>query len=635
MNCKKCGASIADGNRFCLYCGAEVEDPANKNVAPNISFGTQADLPSLEKNEKKPVVDDWEETQQVSCATDYFSRAGSLEDKPAACVPAQPPHRENEPQEEEPQGNELREEEPVLVAPVVYCPYCGAAIVPESKFCSACSRCLIEDPVKPCLTEDCARPSRKKKWIRIGIVAFAACAAVIAGIFLIGKEKHPEPESNQPESYSESTTTEPTHTEAEPDLISSLCGDWYAYSGEKTDSSAGAIVGAEATELHLESTMEAELVSYVANSDVYASYTGTWSPTILAENSASITLQLAGGYLGLDEQDEGTATPFTIVITVEVAQNIMTVTDTDNAQSPLANVTFERDLPLQEWIDRELSSGTRNVTSEEMHSIYEAFFCENYLATDLVCLADVTHDGIDEMIVVHFCDEMNTEIDGYVYSIDENMQVKEIYSRVGSAFHAGGFFNWYIRETESGFVLASEEGYWGTGIGSLSFHEYYLTSDGTLCEISSVSVSSLDYTTEEEIEDAFNEYSEQVSLVKAGLYTIFSCPQNGYDTDTIAMYPMDPTTVFSVKSLDEAKIIGEWTYRHDMYGAVGIFAFEPDGTGYISIFGNVKYEYTYEVIGDTAFLTIDDNVTICTFERDGDEMYWHMGGETYYLTYRD
>ena len=101
------------------------------------------------------------------------------------------------------------------------------------------------------------------------------------------------------------------------------------------------------------------------------------------------------------------------------------------------------------------------------------------------------------------------------------------------------------------------------------------------------------------------------------------------------MYPMTASDIFSVAEPAENAIIGHWTYNDELYGAVGVFAFEPDGTGYISVFGNVQYEFTYYVIDNMAVLTIDGDSTICTFERDGDEMYWEMSGKTYYLTYRE
>lgn len=622
MICQKCGASLTDDNLFCPYCGTEIGTSTNKNVTSHNAFTVPTDLLNSEEScrisfaDSTSHADDREKTPAAYCASGYFSRAGTLGEEPAGGAPVQPPHRVNDPQ-----GRKHIDADPDM-----RCPYCGAAVGAENTFCSACGHRLKAGGVGS---------SKKKKRILTSIAASAACIALIVGVVLLGNTKRSESEYTGSDPYSGSAEAEPNDADNVSEQASFLCGSWYTYSGGKANLNAGVIIGVDAMELHLERTMEAQLIYYVTSSDVYVSYAGTWSPTVLTENTAKITLQLTGGYAELGEQYEEPQNPYNTTITVQVNQSCMTVTETDDAQSPLTGRTFERDLLLQDWIDRELSSAVRQITPEEVHSIYEAFFCENFLATDLVCLADVTHDGLDEMIVVHFCDDQNIEIDGYVYTIDENMQVNLIYSRVGSTFHVRGFFNWYIRETATGFILGSEEGHWSTGYGELSFHEYYLAQDGTVRDISSVSVASSDYATEEEIAAAFDHYTELKSGMKANLYTIYACPQNGYDADTIAMYPMDPTDIFSIETPDEAEIIGHWTYHHELYGAVGIFAFEPDGTGYISIFDNVQYEYTYYVIDDTAFLTIDGDMSICTFERNGDEMNWQMGGQTYYLTYRE
>lgn len=622
MICQKCGASLTDDNLFCPYCGTEIGTSTSKNVTSHRAFTVPTDVLNSEESgrisfaDSTSHADDREKTPSAYCASGYFSRAGSLGEEPAGGASVQPPHRANDPQ-----GQKHIDADPDM-----RCLYCGAAVGAENTFCSACGHCLKAGSVGS---------SKKKKRILTSIAAAAACIALIVGVVLLGNTKRSESEYKESDPYSGCAEAEPNDADNVSEQASFLYGSWYTYSGGKANLNAGVIIGVDAMELHLERTMEAKLIYYVTSSDVYVSYAGTWSPTVLSENTAEITLQLTGGYAELGEQYEEPQNLYNTTITVQVNQSCMTVAETDDAQSPLAGRTFERDLLLQDWIDRELSSAVRQITPEEVHSIYEAFFCENFLATDLVCLADVTHDGLDEMIVVHFCDEMKARIEGLVYTIDENRQVKLIFTKVGSAFNAGGFFNWYIQESPTGFLLASEDGHWSTGHGTLAYHEYYLTCDGVICDVASDSVTSLDYNTDEEITAAFYQYKDRIAVRKSSFYTIYSCPENGYDEDTIALYPSKPSDIFSVAEPDENAILGQWTYNHELYGAVGIFAFEPDGTGYISIFDNVQYEYTYYVIDDTAFLTIDGDMSICTFERNGDEMYWQMGGQTYYLTYRE
>ncbi len=202
----------------------------------------------------------------------------------------------------------------------------------------------------------------------------------------------------------------------------------------------------------------------------------------------------------------------------------------------------------------DLPEPTPGISAEQARALYETYFWKEFSTNDLACMADVTHDGVDELIVVHFCDEEGERIEGYVFTIDEKEQVKGIYSKVGSAFHVGGYFNWYIREGDSGFILGSEEGYWNTGHGELTFHEYYLTQDGAVQDISSVSVNSEDYVTEGGISDAFDRYTEREAQVKGQMYTLYCCPGNGDDADAIARYPMDPMALFSVEHIEAGRV---------------------------------------------------------------------------------
>ena len=579
MLCNHCGEALAGDSLFCPRCGARVGRAAESAGADG----------------------------------SFFRPAGSLTQETTGKAA--------------PGAKKTPERSFRTPEPGAHCPHCGAPDNAGGAFCTACGRRLKTEPIKS--------GKKRPRILMISIAATAACFLLIVGIFLLANAGKPEAEPGAPAVDAE--RSEPTAPTAEvvsqsPDF---LYGSWYSYSGGTAYPNAGYIVGADVTELHLERTMEATLLHYVTSSDIYYSYTGTWSATILSENTARITLQLSGGYLGLGDSEEEPHDPYNATITVRVDGDFLTVTETEDERSPLAGRTLERDLPREDWVERELSSTVRQITPEEAHSIYETFFCENYSYTDLVCLADVTHDGLDEMIVVHFCDEMNARVEGLVYTIDENRQVELIFTKVGSSCNAGGFFNWYIQQSPTGFLLASEDGHWSTGHGTLVYHEYYLTRSGGICDVASVSVASLDYSTDEAITAAFDRYKARIAERKASFYTIYSFPQNGYDEDTIALYPMQPSDIFFIEEPDENAIIGHWTYNHELYGPVGVFTFEPDGTGNISIFGNVKYEYTYSVIDDTAFLNIDGKTSVCTFERSGNEMYWYMGGQTYYLTWRD
>ena len=79
----------------------------------------------------------------------------------------------------------------------------------------------------------------------------------------------------------------------------------------------------------------------------------------------------------------------------------------------------------------------------------KTFFYENFSPDDKVVIADVTHDGINDMIVIIQEDEWSYECILCIGS--ETNEMTKIQLDRGGNFHAGGFFNIYIRQTEDGF----------------------------------------------------------------------------------------------------------------------------------------------------------------------------------------
>lgn len=127
----------------------------------------------------------------------------------------------------------------------------------------------------------------------------------------------------------------------------------------------------------------------------------------------------------------------------------------------------------QEINDLEEQVAQAQPETEPVNDIYREFFYSMYTDEDMVCLADVTGDGIDEMMVVHYEDPDGNRICGYVYSLVEG-QVSLIYSNWGSTAHVGGFYGWYLVDNGGNYGLAEESfGMW-QGMGTLSFVEYTL-----------------------------------------------------------------------------------------------------------------------------------------------------------------
>lgn len=180
-----------------------------------------------------------------------------------------------------------------------------------------------------------------------------------------------------------------------------------------------------------------------------------------------------------------------------------------------------------------------------IYSVYKDYFYSNFNSNDRVCLADVTHDGYDEMIVVHFVDEVKYEIEGYVFTMDPVGNIYQIFYKLGSSYHLGGFFNWYLNYTDGYYNLAEENGMWSTGMGELTFHEYYLDENGFTYDVASVYVSSLDYATIEESYDAYDVYDAKVRALMQSYIVIYCAAGCGDDPAVPYKMETNPAVVFA------------------------------------------------------------------------------------------
>lgn len=142
----------------------------------------------------------------------------------------------------------------------------------------------------------------------------------------------------------------------------------------------------------------------------------------------------------------------------------------------------------------------------------KTYFYENFSSDDRVVVADVTHDGIDDMIVVTMDDEpYERSYTCYVCIVSQNGEIKTVEHSTGSNFHAGGFFNVYIRQTEEGFWnMGHESNDMWQGYGSLRFDEYYLDASGNIVLVNSIAASS----PSDEIPISDEEYNWYESAVK-------------------------------------------------------------------------------------------------------------------------
>lgn len=388
------------------------------------------------------------------------------------------------------------------------CQNCGKTLTGNCKFCPRCGQAAVWKNQEPQTLPPAKRKSRRRLTLLFCVWGVAIAALLI---LLLRKDDSAAPSPSTPEEPP--SVSQQTQGASEE----SLCGDWYCYSGGNTYAGSEERVGVDVAELHFAEDHSAEFVTYVTYSDVYASYSGTWEATTLANGTVELTLLLTGGYTDL-ETVEPNLDSHRFVLTVKLSHDSITVVNTDASSTGFVGKTFTRDLEIEQW----QADCVRFDSSNSSYSLYKTFFYDNFGSEDLVCMADVTHDGADDLIVVHFEGKEKTIIHGYVYTIDENNQVTLIYTKNGGSVHVFGFFHWFIRPGVNGFVLAEESGYWGNGYGSLTFHEYYLTQDGSVCDVSSISVSSDDYGPQEEIEAAFDAYSESMEKMIGNLYALYT-----------------------------------------------------------------------------------------------------------------
>jgi len=114
-------------------------------------------------------------------------------------------------------------------------------------------------------------------------------------------------------------------------------------------------------------------------------------------------------------------------------------------------------------------------------------FYESTLYGCPVALADVTGDGVVEMIVVV---QYEGFAEGCVYALDSCGGVSLIYSNFLPDSH-GGVCGWYLLpRTEGGYSLLEESDELWQGYGNLFFEEYLLTLDGYMVPLDNLWLSS-------------------------------------------------------------------------------------------------------------------------------------------------
>lgn len=239
-----------------------------------------------------------------------------------------------------------------------------------------------------------------------------------------------------------------------------------------------------------------------------------------------------------------------VAIIFLAVQLVLPPSDTTGKMQTLPNRKTD-EMAAEDTSRSQLEQGIKekSVTAEDAATLYHDYFWREFSENDMVCLADVTHDGVADMIVVDFLDEDTSTRMGYVFTIDSKKEVRQIYSRVGSEYHMGygGFFNWFIKPSGKYYNLGAEEGDMAMNHGTKTFHEFYLDNNGRIIDVTSKTISSEDFPEPlpmDEFNAAYDEYDAFLKESLKSFYILYDALRY-YNTDE-ERFPMDSQTAFIV-----------------------------------------------------------------------------------------
>lgn len=423
-----------------------------------------------------------------------------------------------------------------------HCPDCGAVYAFGSLFCPRCGRRLgvAGPPPTP------KKRTPKNKALSIGLAAGAAVFCVAVAVFLaiwFGKKEPDSPQtdealsSQQDSVVTPQSTVSPTQDDASNDDDAMLLGEWRCCRRD-TDNPDEVCVYV----LSLLPTAEASAGIYYYRSDYFAIHDGRWSFVRLSDGSYRITLQLDDGTAWDDDNGELRNTS-DCALTVRVSEGRMDILSTQGQIDFFSDLQFIKDLDPDEWVAQNPSPSRptlNDLSVQEISDIYKAYYGAHFPG-DAVSLVNVAESPcLLDMIILHFDEEEPYTIHGYVFSLNENCEVYEVYHRTGSDIHALGYFSWYISDefdAPTDLVFASVDGSWGMGLGELTFHIYYLSADGREVDIYSVSVRSSDYRTQEEIDAAYNQYEAAVAEQIPKFYSLYvGAAVEGIDPNSLGSF---------------------------------------------------------------------------------------------------
>lgn len=136
-----------------------------------------------------------------------------------------------------------------------------------------------------------------------------------------------------------------------------------------------------------------------------------------------------------------------------------------------------------------------NMSTDTLAAVaaYKNYFYDYFKESDYAYLADVTHDGVEDMLVVQKSSENECRLYAWIFTIEDNGTIKEIYQERTGVDHASGFFNWFIKTGDDGTANLGREyyGLWHS-YGAEIFVESYFDNEGNEYPIEQIEVNSDD-----------------------------------------------------------------------------------------------------------------------------------------------
>ena len=198
--------------------------------------------------------------------------------------------------------------------------------------------------------------------------------------------------------------------------------------------------------------------------------------TLLAEFSLTASCRVNDSVEGKDEAQTNIKTILQSV--VETSSDAIEDTPSSSEETAPSEETSAESEVIEEPSKEESVP-----TAQEIENIYRDFVAQNFSGHYIALKADVTHDGIKDLVVVDYQDipdwgsDAYTE-DGYVYTWQSN-GVKLLKHDQDMNIQGGSGLLWYLRKLDNGmYNLIDVDSYIHQGYNSATIRELSLTANG-------------------------------------------------------------------------------------------------------------------------------------------------------------